>query len=52
MKRNDDDHTCWCDDPAKPGHKLWLCGKEICFRLLNKKLPLPKLIALVDDEEK
>lgn len=51
MNQKDEDRTCWCDDPQRPGHKLWLCGKAICQRLLDKKLPIPTLVVLVDEEK-
>jgi hypothetical protein len=48
---NEEDKVCWCEDPANVGHKLFLCGSALCHRLLNKKVPLPRLIRFNEEEE-
>jgi hypothetical protein len=34
--KDEEDWVCYCDDPIRPGKKLWLCGTELCKKLLDK----------------
>ena len=33
---DDDEGTCFCNDPFHPGFKLRLCDSDLCRAIMNK----------------
>jgi hypothetical protein len=47
-----EDDNCTCDNPFRPGHKLFLCGSDLCGRIKHLMVDTLKTTKGFDPERK